>query len=331
MRGRFAALRSLTLPYGAPANTPSTTIGASPIPAELVAFYAGPPGSPEAVTTPETVVSVDLYRDGLGNYGYSGYVRDSTAPTPLLCQVVGSYIGGTVTEYYRVVLNPDTSPAGTQTAFYNNQIFAESNNTTTDVFTAGLSTDTLGRLIIEASGRLFLGPGGASLTDLLIARTAIATLNIATDPGGSSPAAIAVLNVAGNQVLPSNMAIGNLTPAGSITINTTGFSDVTGISQAHTKIYASTRVKVRIKGCGFVSAVDNVFLGVRVNGADTQLTPYRFNAINDHRTFEGTIALPAFAAGVYTYQARLKVATGTTTFTTGSSVDGWDIEVEEIV
>ncbi len=140
-----------------------------------------------------------------------------------------------------------------------------------------------------------------------------------------------IIDANSNQFLPSNVAIGNFTPAGSIAINTTAYSSVTGVTVNHTKQYSGTRIAVTVKGAGFTSAVDNVFLGILVNGVDNAVTPYRFNAINDHRIFCGTIVISGLAAGTYSYQARVKVGSGTTTFTTGSSVDGWDIEVTEII
>ncbi|HZR54575.1 MAG TPA: hypothetical protein VFB06_34380 [Streptosporangiaceae bacterium] len=318
-----------SLIIGGQAPAAREVIGGTP-PAELVTYYTA--GAPETSHAPETIISVTITYDGNGNYAYDGYVFDSTTPVPLLSHVVGTFVNSTVNEYYRVVLNPNISPAGAvQTDFYNNQVFFETNDVNLDVFVAGLVTDSHGRFFLDAGGRIYLGAGGSALDDLRISRTGTVTLNIDADPGGASPSSTAVLDVSGNQVVPSNNQAAQVTPSGSITINTTGFSDVTGVSVSITKIYAGTRLRVRLFGAGFSSAVDNVTLGVRVNGVDNTVTVYRFNTINDHRFFGGIINISGLAAGAYTAQARLKVATGTTTFTTGSSVDGWSIEVEEVV
>lgn len=171
MRSILAGIRTLTLPYGAPSTVPREVIGVSPIPPELVAFYAGTP--PEAPNPPETVVGLTINYDGLGDYGYTGFVTDSASPKPHLSQVAGSYVGGTVNEYARTILNPNIAPSGRViTDIYLNEWFFESNDPTLTLIVGGLVSDTFGRWRLDSAGFMYFGPGGGSDQDTIIQRSA---------------------------------------------------------------------------------------------------------------------------------------------------------------
>lgn len=149
------------------AGHPGITMGGTP-PAGLVAYYAA--GTPETVTAPESIVTVDLNSDGNGNISYEAMVIDSGA-VPLSSQVYGTIVGGTVREFQRIVLNP-SDPSVTLTAFYRNQLFLEADVVGVDVLAAGLASDQFGRCVVDTGGVLAFGPGGAANTDTEVYRAA---------------------------------------------------------------------------------------------------------------------------------------------------------------
>lgn len=166
------------------AGHPGITMGATP-PAGLVAYYAA--GTPETVTAPETIVSVDLNSDGHGNISYEAMVIDSGA-VPLSSQVYGTIVAGTVREFQRIVLNP-SDPTVTLTALYRNELFLEADVVGVDVLAVGLTTDQFGRCVIDTGGLVAFGPGGAANTDTEVYRAApgvLAADAIKANKGGAA-------------------------------------------------------------------------------------------------------------------------------------------------
>jgi len=84
MRSPFATLQSLTIPAGAAPGDPAIVIGGEP-PAELVAYYAADPLTPQ-------IVGCVLYRLSAGNYSYDVLVKDSF--NTLMRRAFGSVQGG---------------------------------------------------------------------------------------------------------------------------------------------------------------------------------------------------------------------------------------------
>lgn len=161
MRSILAGLRTLTLPWGAPSTAPHITIGVSPIPPELVAYYAAAPIG----TNPETVVGLTINYDGAGNYAYQALVIDSSTPK-ITSLVTGASVAGTVNEASRFALNPGVvlGNARFQTFFDENVLLLLSTTGSNTVLAAQAPTDAFHRWSLSRDGVVGAG-SGAALTD----------------------------------------------------------------------------------------------------------------------------------------------------------------------
>lgn len=179
MRGRWAAIRSLLLPYGAGPGQPRMVINVTPVPAELVNYYKT---APAAKTTPETVVAVSIDYDGQSpeNYSYQAMVIDSTSPKKVTSVVQGASVGGTVNESWRFALDPAGVLGGArfQTFLQENILLLTSATGSTTVFGTQALTDAFHRLSISRDAVIGFGPGNV-ITDAFIDRLAAGILRIA--------------------------------------------------------------------------------------------------------------------------------------------------------
>lgn len=109
MAFRNPIINNFTLPTTAGSSDPREVYGVSPTPPELVTYYLT---APLAFTAPETVVTLNQYFDGKGNYTYEALVVDSSVPKMATSRVIGAYVNGVVNEFQRTPVNPNSVLGG---------------------------------------------------------------------------------------------------------------------------------------------------------------------------------------------------------------------------
>lgn len=103
-------------------------------------------------------------------------------------------------------------------------------------------------------------------------------------------------------------------------------------SRALTKLTATTRVRVEFSCSSFATvAGTEIAFAINVNGVDTDISRFRFNAANTHATCPtGVIYISGLAAGAWTFQARWRRTVGTGVMTMDTS-DWITVDVQEVI